>query len=161
MAALRKIPLELREKIYGPVLELDDEEPLPFCSVITQLKDMGAFERALIPERDLYLEFLTFRIKNSVLRIRPKTITTGLFSEFKYDSTELMCPMARDSIRAVNVEIPGSAGLAGEWTHAKLKLRDTKGYPYKFKDRKFKTRMIPDFIFEVRNAKTFFLDPTR
>lgn len=104
MAALRKTPFELRIMIYDLLLS-DDTSRL--CKVKTSMEMMNGFERALIPYRDLYREFLQFRIKNSILSISPDDEGGKILPEFEYPSTKLMCPIARDSIREVIVEIPG------------------------------------------------------
>ncbi|QSZ30535.1 hypothetical protein DSL72_000089 [Monilinia vaccinii-corymbosi] len=115
MAAFRRIPLELREKIYGLVLELDDDDPLPPCYVETPTGKMGSFERALIPDRDMYRELVRFRIRNSVLRLQAEyDFKSYVFSGLIY-STERMCPLAREAVRVVNVEIPGNPSVGGRW----------------------------------------------
>ncbi|KAJ8065088.1 hypothetical protein OCU04_005801 [Sclerotinia nivalis] len=143
MTTLRKFPLELRQKIYGFALELYADHPLPRYSIVTSLQYMNALERALIPERDLYLEFLSFRIENSVLQLSPIECS---FDRLIYPSTKLMCPIARNAVRTVNVEIPGWPGIYGNWVCPSLEDRISA---HIFQNQELETEMLPDYIFEL------------
>jgi hypothetical protein len=115
---LHRFPLEIRELIYNYVLsDLHDFE-YDIGTKPVALEYMREFERALIPDRQLYREVLSHRIRQSCLVMEPEwpeeparlTIVSWAIDAdvpLLYPSVEDMSPLARENIRKIEVKVPG------------------------------------------------------
>ncbi|KAM3082921.1 hypothetical protein ACMFMF_002570 [Clarireedia jacksonii] len=130
--SLYTLPLEIRGLIYTHIASHFNPYEHKIVPKPVALQDMPAFERAVIPDREIYREFLAHRIRHSVLVLRPEWPArppafqqwipmAGILWEIKadvpllYPSVEDMSPLARDSLRRVIVRVPGYPESVDKW----------------------------------------------
>jgi hypothetical protein len=125
---LHRLPFEIRDLIYSCVIsDLNIVEIMDYdiSTKTTALDDMIDFERALIPDRQLYREVVSHKFRHFPLILKSEWPTRPVSwdyrpdprdempreidedAPFSYPSVEDMPPFTRENIRKIVVEFPG------------------------------------------------------